>query len=115
MESFLAWANNPATPEPALLKAGMAHLWLVTLHPFGDGNGRIARAVGDLFLARVDGAKQRYYSLSTQIQRERKGYHEVLEQTQKGTLEVTGMTFPTSSLEDSVGWMTDSQQRIWCP
>jgi len=86
---FLAWANSPATPEPALLKAGLAHLWFVTLHPFDDGNGRIARAVGDLFLARADGAPQRFYSLSAQVQRERKGYYEVLEQTQRGTLDVT--------------------------
>ncbi len=86
--NFLAWANT-ATPEPALIKAGLAHLWLVTLHPFEDGNGRIARAVGDLFLARADGSPQRFYSLSAQIQRERKDYYDVLERTQKGTLDVT--------------------------
>lgn len=86
---FLAWANA-ATDEPTLIKAGLAHLWFVTLHPFDDGNGRIARAVGDLFLARADGAPQRFYSLSAQIQRERKEYYEVLERTQKGTLDVTG-------------------------
>jgi Fic family protein len=62
----------------------------VTLHPFDDGNGRIARAVGDLFLARADGSPQRFYSLSAQIQRERKDYYDVLERTQKGTLDVTG-------------------------
>ena len=88
MARFLAWANAD-TGEPALLKAGLAHLWLVTLHPFDDGNGRIARAVGDLFLARADGSPQRFYSLSAQIQRERKAYYEVLERTQKGTLDVT--------------------------
>jgi Fic family protein len=87
--NFLAWANAD-TPEPALIKAGLAHLWLVTLHPFDDGNGRIARAVGDLFLARADGGTQRFYSLSAQIQRERKAYYDILERTQKGTLEVTG-------------------------
>lgn len=85
---FLAWANA-ATSEPALLKAGLAHLWLVTLHPFDDGNGRIARAVGDCFLARADGSPQRFYSLSAQIQRERGDYYEVLERTQKGGLDVT--------------------------
>ena len=85
---FLAWANAD-TDEPALIKAGLAHLWFVTLHPFDDGNGRIARAVGDLFLARADGNPQRFYSLSAQIQRERKDYYEVLERTQKGTLDVT--------------------------
>jgi Fic family protein len=85
---FLAWANQK-TGEPALIKAGLAHLWIVTLHPFDDGNGRIARAVGDLFLARADGAEQRFYSLSAQIQRERKDYYEILERTQKGSLDVT--------------------------
>ncbi|MCX7241312.1 MAG: Fic family protein [Burkholderiales bacterium] len=88
-DRFLAWANAE-TDEPVLVKAGLAHLWFVTLHPFDDGNGRIARAVGDLFLARADGSPQRFYSLSAQIQRERKDYHEVLERTQKGTLDVTG-------------------------
>ena len=86
---FLAWANEE-TSEPMLIKAGLAHLWFVTLHPFDDGNGRIARAVGDLFLARADGSPQRFYSLSAQIQRERKEYYDVLERTQKGTLDVTG-------------------------
>ena len=85
---FLAWANKE-TGEPALVKAGLAHLWLVTLHPFDDGNGRIARAVSDLFLARADGSPQRFYSLSAQIQRERKDYYNVLERTQKGALDVT--------------------------
>ena len=85
---FLTWANDQ-TDVPELLKAGLAHLWFVTLHPFDDGNGRIARAVGDLFLARADGSPQRFYSLSAQIQRERKDYYDVLERTQKGTLDVT--------------------------
>ena len=88
-DRFLAWANAE-TGEPMLIKAGLAHLWFVTLHPFDDGNGRIARAVGDLFLARADGSPQRFYSLSSQIQRERKDYYEVLERTQKGTVDVTG-------------------------
>ena len=89
MVRFLDWANAE-TGEPPLIKAGLAHLWFVTLHPFDDGNGRIARAVGDLFLARADGSPQRFYSLSAQIQRSRKDYYEVLERTQKGTLDVTG-------------------------
>ncbi len=86
---FLKWANEQ-NDLPELVKAGLAHLWFVTLHPFDDGNGRIARAVGDLFLARADGSSQRFYSLSAQIQRERKNYYDVLERTQKGTLDVTG-------------------------
>ncbi|ENO84083.1 filamentation induced by cAMP protein Fic [Thauera linaloolentis 47Lol = DSM 12138] len=89
MDRFLAWMNGPKTMEPALIRAGLGHLWFVTLHPFDDGNGRIARAIGDLLLARADGSPQRFYSLSAQIQRERKAYYDMLERTQKGTLEVT--------------------------
>ena len=85
---FLNWINGPAD-EPPLLRAGLGHLWLLTLHPFDDGNGRIARALGDLLLARADASPQRFYSLSAQIQRERKRYYEMLEQTQKGSLDVT--------------------------
>lgn len=87
-DRFINWANGEST-EPPLIKAGLAHLWFVTLHPFDDGNGRIARAVGDLFLARVDGSPQRFYSLSAQIQRERKAYYDILERTQKQSLDVT--------------------------
>lgn len=79
---FLDWLNG-ASNEPSLLKAGLGHLWFVTLHPFDDGNGRIARAIGDLLLARADGSPQRFYSLSAQIQRERKAYYDILERTQK--------------------------------
>ncbi|MFZ5493027.1 MAG: Fic family protein [Pseudomonadota bacterium] len=85
---FLDWLNGPST-EPPLLKAGLGHLWFVTLHPFDDGNGRIARAIGDLLLARADGSPQRLYSLSAQIQRERTAYYDILERTQKGSMEVT--------------------------
>jgi Fic family protein len=88
MRGFLRWANAEDDIQP-LFKAGLAHLWFVTLHPFDDGNGRIARAVGDLFLARADGMSQRVYSLSAQIQRERRGYYEILERAQKGSLDVT--------------------------
>ena len=87
-DRFINWANS-ASNEPPLIKAGLAHLWFVTLHPFDDGNGRIARAVGDLFLARADGGSQRFYSLSAQIQRERKAYYDILERTQKQSLDVT--------------------------
>ena len=85
---FLEWLNADSG-EPPLIKAGLGHLWFVTLHPFDDGNGRIARAVGDLLLARADRSPQRFYSLSAQIQRDRKAYYEILERTQKGTLDVT--------------------------
>lgn len=85
---FLDWVNA-ASAEPPLLKAGLGHLWFVTLHPFDDGNGRIARAIGDLLLARADGSPQRFYSLSAQIQRQRKDYYDILERTQKRSMDVT--------------------------
>lgn len=82
ISSFLNWLNGSSN-EPPLIKAGLGHLWFVTLHPFDDGNGRIARAIGDLLLARADGSPQRFYSLSAQIQRERKAYYDILERAQK--------------------------------
>ncbi|MEB2316968.1 MAG: Fic family protein [Xanthomonadaceae bacterium] len=85
---FLDWLNG-SSGEPPLIKAGLGHLWFVTLHPFDDGNGRIARAIGDLLLARADGGSQRFYSLSAQIQRERTAYYDILERTQKRTMDVT--------------------------
>lgn len=88
IKRFLTWANRE-NQEPALLQAGLAHLWFLTLHPFEDGNGRIARALADLFLTRADGQTQRFYSLSGQIQRERSAYYEILERTQRGNLDVT--------------------------
>jgi Fic family protein len=87
-DRFITWAHSPSS-EPPLIKAALAHLWFVTLHPFDDGNGRIARAIGDLFLARANGSPQRFYSLSAQIQRERKAYYDILERTQKRSLDVT--------------------------
>lgn len=85
---FLAWVNADAT-HPPLIKAGLGHLWFVTLHPFDDGNGRIARAIGDYLLTKTDGNRQRFYSLSAQIQRERGAYYEQLERVQQGDLNVT--------------------------
>jgi Fic family protein len=101
-ERFFAWANSPSE-EPALIKAGLAHLWFVTLHPFDDGNGRIARAIGDLMLGRADSSPQRFYSLSAQIQRERKAYYDNLERTQKGSLDVTAwLAWLLESLREAV-------------
>jgi Fic family protein len=88
MALFLDWFNT-AIPDDPLIKAGLAHLWFVTEHPVDDGNGRMGRAVGDLALCRAEGTAQRYYSLSAQIQRERKDYYDQLERAQKGTLDVT--------------------------
>ncbi|MGB4061222.1 MAG: Fic family protein [Burkholderiaceae bacterium] len=86
--AFMAWFNAPLAGD-SLIHAGLAHLWLVTLHPFDDGNGRISRAVGDMALARAEGTAQRFYSLSAHIQLERKQYYDQLEATQRGTLDVT--------------------------
>lgn len=85
---FLEWVETPSD-APGILRAGLAHLWFVTLHPFDDGNGRVARAVGDLMLSRADGEPYRYYSLSAQIQAERNAYYDILEQTQRGGLDAT--------------------------
>jgi Fic family protein len=87
-EAFFEWFEAAPVGD-ALIKAGLAHLWLVTLHPFDDGNGRISRAVGDMALARAEVTSQRFYSFSAQIQRERKDYYDQLEATQKGPLDVT--------------------------
>jgi Fic family protein len=88
MEMFLKWFNERKEIDP-LLKAGIAHFWFVTIHPFEDGNGRIARAIADLALARADGNKERFYSMSSQIEKERKDYYIQLEWTQKGSLDIT--------------------------
>jgi len=88
MKKFLKWFANPGDTDP-LLVAGLAHLWFVTLHPFDDGNGRIARAIADMALARAEGTGQRFYSMSAQIRRERSDYYATLERTQKGEPKVT--------------------------
>ena len=88
MGRFLAWFEGNEQEDP-LLKAAIAHLWFVTIHPFEDGNGRIGRAIAELCLARSDGSAQRFYSMSSQILEERKGYYEVLEKTQAGSLDIT--------------------------
>lgn len=87
-KKFLAWFNKPGEMD-SLLVASLAHLWFVTIHPFDDGNGRIARAVADMALARSEGSRQRFYSMSAQIRRERDDYYLMLERTQKGELDVT--------------------------
>ena len=88
MTIFLEWIENHINLDP-VLKAGLAHLWFVTIHPFDDGNGRIARAITDMLLARADKSPQRFYSMSAQIQAERNKYYDILESTQKGDLDVT--------------------------
>jgi Fic family protein len=88
MERFLSWFEAPGNTDPLLI-AGVAHLWFVTIHPFEDGNGRIARAIADMTLARSERSPQRFYSMSAQIRRERSDYYTMLERTQKGALDVT--------------------------
>jgi Fic family protein len=88
MRQFLNWFNGVHDIDP-ILKAAIAHLWFVTIHPFDDGNGRIARAIADMQLARADQSSQRFYSMSLQIRNERKAYYEVLEKIQKGDLDIT--------------------------
>jgi Fic family protein len=88
MNAFLEWFNGGRGIDP-VLKAGIAHLWFVTVHPFDDGNGRMARAIADLALARSEDSSQRFYSMSAQIRLERKAYYDSLEATQKGDLDIT--------------------------
>jgi Fic family protein len=85
---FLDWFNNDDKTD-LVIKAAIAHLWFVTIHPFEDGNGRITRALSDILLARADMSNQRFYSMSAQIREERKAYYEILEKTQKGDLDIT--------------------------
>ena len=88
MKRFLAWFNNDKVD--LVIKSAMAHLWFVTIHPFDDGNGRIARAIADMLLAESDGFEQRFYSMTAQIQKNTKAYYNILEATQKGNLDITG-------------------------
>lgn len=88
MDLFLDWFNDHQLIDP-VVKAAVAHLWFITIHPFDDGNGRLARAIADLQLAKADGVNQRFYSMSSQLRIERKMYYEMLESTQKGNLDIT--------------------------
>jgi Fic family protein len=104
MEKFTAWFESDQNIDP-ILKAGIAHLYFVTIHPFDDGNGRIARAIADLAMARADGVTQRFYSMSAQIKSDRKDYYIILETTQKGTLDITNwLDWFLSCLIRSIQW-----------
>ena len=89
MQGFFGWFNASTENDP-VLKAALAHFWFVTIHPFDDGNGRIARAIADLTLARSENSPQRFYSMSAQIRQERNAYYDILEKTQKGSMNITG-------------------------
>jgi Fic family protein len=88
MAAFVEWFETD-DPGDLVLKASLVHLWFVTIHPFDDGNGRIARALSDMMLARSENASQRFYSMSAQIQKERQAYYAILEKTQKSDMDVT--------------------------
>lgn len=88
MAQFIDWCNNGDTTDP-ILRAAIAHLWFVTVHPFDDGNGRMARTITEMMLARADQSSQRFYSLSSEIMRQRKAYYEALELAQKGDTDIT--------------------------
>lgn len=120
MNRFLDWFNNSPSDIDPVLKAAIAHLWFVTIHPFDDGNGRIARAITDLQLSRSDGSSQRFYSMSNQILVERKKYYEVLEKAQHGTNDITDwLVWFLSCLENTLinsGDVLDSvltKARFW--
>ena len=88
MTLFIDWYEKSIDLDP-IIKAAVAHLWFITIHPFGDGNGRIARAITDLQLSKADGVNQRFYSMSSQINAAKKSYYQILEQTQKGNQDIT--------------------------
>src|SRR5438132_6991505 len=89
MKKFLSWYEDSATEAELLIKAGLAHLYFVTIHPLEDGNGRITRAITEMSLARLENSAQRFYSMSSQIREERRSYYQILENTQKGGMDVT--------------------------
>ena len=88
MSAFLEWFEDARSMEP-VLAAGLAHLWFVSIHPFDDGNGRIARAIADMALARSEDSPERFYSMSAQFRLERNAYYDILEATQRGGLDIT--------------------------
>jgi len=88
MEQFIQWVNTDDAADP-IIRAAIAHLWFVTIHPFDDGNGRMARIITEMMLARADKTSKRFYSLSAQIMQQKKDYYDALEQAQKGTLDIT--------------------------
>ena len=120
LDRFLAWFNASPTDLNGLIRAGIAHLWFVTLHPFEDGNGRLARAITDMALSQDERQPLRFFSLSAQILRERESYYNILERTQRGGMDVTGwlawflaqVTASATAAEKTVG-DTLAKARFW--
>lgn len=113
MSAFLTWFENKSNVDP-VLKAGIAHLWFVTIHPFEDGNGRIARAIGDMALARTDGISDRFYSLSTQIESDRKNYYMQLEKQQRSEPEITAwLAWFLDSLGHAISRAEDTLAKVF--
>ena len=113
MERFLVWMNNKPDTD-LVLRAALAHLWFVTIHPFEDGNGRIARAIADMVLAQSESSPQRFYSMSTQIRAERKAYYDVLEHTQKGSMDVSAwMEWFLGCLDRAIQGTEDMLARVF--
>ncbi|TVU70113.1 Fic family protein [Cobetia crustatorum] len=120
LATFLTWFNKRSPEVDGLVRAGIAHLWLVTLHPFSDGNGRVTRAVADRALAQDEGTAVRFYSMSAAIMRDRSRYYDMLEDTQKGDLDVTAwlhwfLSTLKAALERSLGHFlrTLDKSRYW--
>ncbi len=112
MKGFINWFNEDRTMDP-VLKAAVAHLWFVTIDPFDDGNGRLARALTDMQLSRADGTPQRFYSMSAQIRKERNSYYDILESTQKDSLDVTGwIIWFLNCLDRALGASMDHLQAV---
>jgi len=112
MNLFLEWINSEEAMD-SVIKAGIAHFWFITLHPFDDGNGRIARAITELLLCRSDNLSQRFYSMSSQILRERKGYYEILESSQKGKLDITTwLNWFLNALQNSIKLSEETLDKI---
>lgn len=115
MDEFIAWFNADS-PEDALVKAGVAHLWFLTVHPFDDGNGRIARTLTEMLLAKADRSPRRFYSMARHILHHREGYYSALERAQKGTSDATAwlawlLRALTASMEESADAVQKALER----
>lgn len=112
MQKFLNWFNNEKIIEP-VIKSGIAHLWFVSIHPFDDGNGRIARSIADMQLARADQSNQRFYSVSAEIEQKKRDYYRMLEQTQKGSVDITNwLQWYLECLVDALNTTEDTLSKV---